>query len=179
MNRMICFLFLICVLAQFYCSNSNITETARGPVLQGHLAPNFSLKDSTGKQQSLHDFRGKVVLLNFWATWCPPCREEMPSMEALYQQMDKNEFAILALSVDDSWASVNQFIRKNGFALPVYADFDKRISSMYGTFMYPETYILDKNGKVAYKVVGPTDWTSVDMMKFLRVLVLEKTALSR
>ena len=173
---MICFLVLACGLSQFYCANTNNTGTPTGLVLQGHLAPGFTFKDYTGKQQSLQDFRGKVVLLNFWGTFCPPCREEMPSMEALQRQMDKNEFAIIALSVDDSWDSVNQFMRKNGFTLPVYADFDKRISSMYGTFMYPESYILDRNGKVAYKVVGPTDWTSADMMKFLRVLVLEKAA---
>jgi peroxiredoxin len=144
-----------------------------GPAVQGEPAPDFTFKDSAGTQYSLSDFKGKVVLVNFWATWCPPCKDEMPSMEILQRRMEKSPFVILALSVDDSWAPVNRFMKENGFNLPIYEDFDKKISTLYGTHMYPETYILDKKGKVAYKVVGPTDWLSSEMMKFLNVLIRE------
>ena len=141
--------------------------------VQGDPAPGFRFKDQSGRQYSLVDFRGKVVLVNFWATWCPPCLEEMPSIEQMQQRMAKAPLAILALSVDDSWGPVNQFMKQNGFTLPVYSDFDKRISTLYGTSMYPETYVVDKRGKVAYKVVGATDWMSSEMLKFLDVLIAE------
>jgi cytochrome c biogenesis protein CcmG, thiol:disulfide interchange protein DsbE len=84
-------------------------------------------------------------------------------------------FVIIALSVDESWEPVRQFMQQNGFTLPVYADFDKQISSTYGTFRYPETYIVDKKGKVAYKVVGGTNWLSSEMLKFLDLLTVEES----
>jgi peroxiredoxin len=158
----------VCCIALAACSRSG-----GGPAAQGELAPDFTFKDQAGKQYSLADFRGKVVLVNFWATWCPPCREEMPSMEQLQRRMAQRPFAILGLSVDDSWEPVNRFMKENGVTLPVYVDFDKKISTLYGSFKYPETYIVDKKGKVAYKVVGGTDWMSSEMLKFLEVLVAE------
>jgi peroxiredoxin len=155
------------------CSYRGLEENAAGPAVQGQMAPNFSFSDQFGRKLSLTEFRGKVVLINFWATWCPPCRDEIPSMESLQRQMDKNEFAILALSVDDSWDQVNQFKNQSGFDLPVYADFEKKISSLYGTFKYPETYVLDREGIVALKIIGPTDWTAPELLAFLRKLTTE------
>ena len=114
-----------------------------------------------------------MVLVNFWATWCSPCREEIPSLEALLRQMSPNNLKLLALSVDDSWAPVNDFMRASGIVLPVYADFDRQISTRYGTFKFPETYILDKKGKVVLKVIGPTDWTAPDMVSYLAKLSTE------
>ena len=141
--------------------------------MQGELAPEFSFKDQAGKETSLSQLRGKVVLVNFWATWCPPCLDEIPSMQRLHRRMVNKPFEMLALSVDNSWEPVNRFLDENGFKLPVYADFDKRISTLYGSHMWPETYIVDKKGKIAYKVVGPKDWTSSEVLKFLDVLVAE------
>jgi cytochrome c biogenesis protein CcmG, thiol:disulfide interchange protein DsbE len=158
------------------CSSPGLEENAGGPAVQGQVAPNFSFNDRSGKRLSLADFRGKVVLINFWATWCPPCRDEMPSMQSLQRQMDRNEFAILALSVDDSWDQVNQFINQSGLDLPVYADFDKKISSLYGTFKFPETYVLDREGILALKVIGPTDWAAPEMLSFLRKLTSETSS---
>jgi peroxiredoxin len=155
------------------CSSPRLEENAGGPAVEGQMAPTFSFNDRSGRRLSLAEFRGKVVLLNFWATWCPPCRDEMPSMESLQRKMDKNEFAILALSVDDSWDQVNQFMNQSGFDLQVYADFGKKISSLYGTFKYPETYVLDRKGIVALKIIGPTDWTAPEMLAFLRKLTSE------
>ena len=161
-------LIVFCCLWIAACSRSGL-----GPAIQGELAPEFRTTNQEGEQHRLSDFRDRVVLVNFWATWCPPCRDELPSLQRLNQQMAGRPFVLLALSVDSSWDAINQYRQDSKLNVPAYADFDKKISSLYGTFMYPETYILDKKGKVAYKVIGPTDWTSAEMVKFLEVLISE------
>ncbi|MEW5977581.1 MAG: TlpA disulfide reductase family protein [Acidobacteriota bacterium] len=160
---------LLLALYGWGCSGAAPGET-EGPAEEGKLAPPASFQDASGKQYSLSDFRGKVVLLNFWATWCPPCREEMPSLEALNKQMDPSVFQLLALSVDDSWPVVSRFLEQNRFQIPVFADFDSRIASRFGTFKYPETYILDAGGVVVKKVIGPLDWSSPKVVGFLKTL---------
>jgi thiol-disulfide isomerase/thioredoxin len=119
------------------------------------------------------DFRGRVVLINFWATWCAPCREEMPPMNDLHQVPGFDQLAILAFSVDQSWDEVNRFMSENHFTLPVYADFDRKISTLYGTHKFPETYIIDKKGQVAFKVIGSTNWMDSEMLSYLRRLMAE------
>lgn len=173
------FIFLLALGLSFllyFALRGGIEEEPKGPAVEGEAAPSVSFKDRFGSQFSLSDFRGKVVLINFWATWCPPCRDEMPSMESLQRQMDQSQFAILALTVDDSWDAVNQFMTQNGFTIPVYSDFNRRIATLYGTSKFPETYILDKQGKVAMKVIGPTDWTAPDMVTYLRKLTAESNS---
>ena len=169
-------IFLLALGSLFSCTSRGIQEEPKGPAVEGEAAPRFSFEDRFGKQLSLSDFGGKVVLINFWATWCSPCRDELPSMDSLQRQMDPSQFAILALSVDDSWDAVNQFMTKSGFTVPVYSDFDRKISTLYGTSKFPETYILDKKGKVAMKVIGPTDWTAPDMVTYLRKLTAESNS---
>lgn len=159
----------VAMIASFCCSSSP------GPAVQGESAPEFTFKNQSGKELSLSQLRGKVVLVNFWGTFCPPCLDELPSMQQLHRRMINQPFEILALSVDTSWEPVNRFMKENEFTLPVYADFDKQISTLYGTHMWPETYIVDKKGKIAYKVVGPKDWTSSEVLKFLDVLVAENS----
>jgi peroxiredoxin len=167
---------LLLTLASFFgCTSRGIQEESKGPAVEGEKAPRFLFKDQFGKEFSLSNFQGKVVLINFWATWCIPCRDEMPSLDFLQRQMDQSQFAILALSVDESWGAVSQFIAQNGFTVPVYSDFDRKISTLYGTFKFPETYILDKKGKVALKVIGPADWAARDMLVYLRRLIAENS----
>ena len=163
------FLFLLAA-----CSDSGEQGPGGGPAVQGQPAPLFSFQSQPGRTYFLPDFRGKVVVVNFWATWCPPCRDEMPSLEQLYQRLDKGHFALLALSVDDSWEPVSEFLKKGNFTLPVYADFDHRISSLYGTVKYPESFVLDKRGIVALKIIGATDWVAPEMVQFLEKLMVEK-----
>jgi peroxiredoxin len=162
----------LCLLAAWLLTRE---PNATGPVTEGQAAPDFRFKNQSGKELSLSDFRGKVVLVNFWATWCAPCREEMPSMASLLQQIDADQLKILALSVDDSWAPVDEFLRRSSITLPVYPDFDRKISTRYGTFKFPETYIVDRNGEVVLKVIGPTDWTAPAMVAYLHKLLAEST----
>ncbi len=137
------------------------------------MAPDFSFSPSPGRVATLKDFRGRVVLINFWATWCTPCRDEMPSMNDLRQGPSFDQLVILAFSVDRAWDEVNRFMSENQFTLPVYADFDRKISTLYGTRKFPETYIIDKKGKVALKVIGSTDWMDSEMLSYLRRLMAE------
>jgi cytochrome c biogenesis protein CcmG/thiol:disulfide interchange protein DsbE len=154
------------------CGFLKSTE-APGPALEGQVAPDFSFSPSPGRVATLKDFRGRVVLINFWATWCTPCRDEMPSMNDLRQGPSFDQLVILAFSVDRAWDEVNRFMSENQFTLPVYADFDRKISTLYGTRKFPETYIIDKKGKVALKVIGSTDWMDSEMLSYLRRLMAE------
>ena len=146
------------------------SEDVSGPAVEGRLAPQFSVKDRSGQLHSLNDFRGKVVLVNFWATWCPPCIEEMPSMDSLQKTLDQEKFSIIAISVDDSWDPVDTFIKLSNLDLNIYSDFEGKIAKLYGTHKVPETYILNKEGIVVRKILGEIDWTSPKVLSYLKEL---------
>ena len=97
----------------------------------------------------------------------------MPSLNALYEVMDPNRLVILAFSVDQSWIPVRRFLSENHYTLPVYADFNRKIATFYGTLKFPETYIVDKKGKVAFKVIGETNWMAPEMRSYLDRLMEE------
>ncbi len=151
-------------------------EGSRSRIIrEGDRAPEFRLSSLDGKSVSLSDFRGKVVMVHFWATWCPPCVEEIPTIEKLYRGLVGNDFAILAVSVDERGAdAVRPFMEKNKLSLPVLLDPGHETASRYGTFKFPETYVLDRNGIVRYKVIGAMDWTAPDNMNAIRGLVEQK-----
>lgn len=121
-------------------------------------APDFSLKDVRGRDFQLSMFRGQVVLLNFWATWCPPCVDEVPSLEQLTVKMRGKLFRLLAVSVDENWDTVGKFFAK-GSPLDVLLDTPKATSQKYGTSKFPETYLIDKQGRVRLIVVNKRDWS--------------------
>lgn len=146
------------------------SEDVSGPAVEGRLAPQFFVKDRSGQLHSLNDFRGKVVLVNFWATWCPPCIEEMPSMDSLQKTLDQEKFSIIAISVDDSWDSVDTFIKSSDLDLNIYSDFEGKVAKLYGTHKVPETYILNKEGIVVRKILGEIDWTSPKVLSYLKEL---------
>ncbi len=143
----------------------------------GYEAPDFALPDLNGTLYRLADFRGQVVLLNLWTTWCPPCRTEMPAMEVLYGQLKQQDFAMLAVSEDESGAeSVAPFVRELGLTFPILLDPEATLSPRYGVTGYPETFIIDRNGKVVQHIVGPTDWQSDDwLVYFMRLLAQPDT----
>ena len=151
---------------------------SRSPCLPGFVAlnrpaPEFTVQDRGGQVHRLSDFRGKVVLINFWATWCPPCIEEMPSMESLRKEIDETQLKIMALSVDDSWEPIDTFLEKYSFGFGIYADFQEKIAKLYGTHMIPETYIVDKQGVILCKVTGDHDWTEPATITFLKRLIAD------
>lgn len=131
------------------------------PVDIGTQAPEFTYEALGGGTRSLSDYRGKVVLLNVWATWCNPCREEMPSMERLYQSMKGQPFEIVAVSIDVRGAvDVDPFAKQLGLTFPILLDHNKEVSDLYQTTGVPESFIIDKNGTVAERIIGPLDWAN-------------------
>jgi len=118
----------------------------------------FTLPVLGGGNATLSSYRGKVVILNFWATWCPPCRTEMPSMETLYQRFNAQGLEILAVDIGESASTVQQFIRSAGYTFPVLLDSANRVSSVYGIKNIPTTYIIDREGKRIGRVIGGIMW---------------------
>lgn len=127
----------------------------------GAKAQDFSLPDITGRQMSLAQYNGKVVMLNFWATWCRPCRTEMPSMEKLYHAYKEKDFVILAVSVDRKGkVDVNDFAQKNGYTFPILLDPDSTVSERYQVPYIPATFIIDRHGRIVSREYGARAWDS-------------------
>jgi peroxiredoxin len=135
-------------------------------------ATDFYLRDLNGKLVRLSDFRGKVVLLNFWATWCKSCLKEMPSMQQLYQAYRGKGFEIIAVSVDTaSAAKVRAYAEKLGLTFPILHDRDSLISRLYSNPGVPSSYLIDPQGKVAYRVLGEYDWLSENAINVVEKLL--------
>ena len=144
-------------------------------IREGDRAPEFGLLSLDGKAVSLSSYRGKVGMVHFWATWCPPCVEELPTLERLYRAYFGKDLEILAVSVDEGGAgAVGQFMRKNRFALPVLLNPDQSVARAYGTFKFPETYLVDRDGIVRRKIIGAADWTSPDAQKIVQAMLDRK-----
>lgn len=136
-------------------------QTQRSTVPSRFPAPDFALADLSGHTHRLSDYRGKIVFLNLWATWCPPCRDEMPSMERLYRRLANTNFAMLAISQDtDPNESVRPFVEQFGLSFPILVDREGNVPPKYGVTGYPETFIIDPNGSVIDHIVGPRNWES-------------------
>ena len=142
-------------------------------VAVGTRAPAFHATNlATGRPVSLADYRGRPILLNLWATWCPPCREEMPSMERLYGQLHDRDFQLLAVSQDeDGSRAVEPFVRQLGITFPVLIDPERQVGERYGVWGYPETFIIDRNGYVVERVIGPRDWATPAQRAALEALI--------
>lgn len=143
---------------------------SKRPVALGDSAPNFSLPRLPSGNLSLADYRGKVVVLNFWATWCPPCVEETPSLENFAARMQPRGVAVLGVSVDEDSNALQDFIAAYHLTYPVARNPDRSIPARYGTYKFPETYIIDRSGRVADKIIGATDWNDPRMITFVENL---------
>jgi peroxiredoxin len=140
----------------------------RGP----KLAPDFAVTGLDGRTVRLSALRGKVVVLNLWATWCAPCVEEMPSMERLWTALRDDDFALLAVSQDEEGGRVvAPFVERMRLSLPVFLDPDRQVGDRYGVWGYPETFVIDRNGYVVERVIGPRDWSTAEQVAALRTLI--------
>jgi peroxiredoxin len=139
---------------------------------RGVTAPSFSLPqlDSNGPV-ALESLRGRVVLVNFWATWCKPCEDEIPAMERLYQALRPGGFEILAISVGEEAAVVRGFRDRMGISFPILLDADKRVAIEWQTFAFPESLLVDRDGTILERYVGPREWDAAAYLDRLRSLV--------
>ena len=137
-------------------------------------APAFRLMDLEGEAHSLTAYQGKVVFLNFWATWCGPCKVEMPAMEALYQAFRSQGMEILAVSVDQQGAVVTRpFKEAMGLSFPILHDSDYQVGLTYGARTLPMTYLIDRQGVIRQRVFGARDWNSQEARKLISELLEE------
>jgi cytochrome c biogenesis protein CcmG/thiol:disulfide interchange protein DsbE len=135
----------------------------------GTAAPDFAVQDADHKI-SLSDLHGKVVVLNFWATWCSPCVEEMPSLVQLQQRFKDKGVTVVGISIDVDGDAYHKFLKDYKIDFPTVRDPDQKTSSLYGTFKWPETYIIDRNGIVRRKFIGPVEWSQPEIVDFLNKL---------
>ena len=133
----------------------------------GRTAPNFTF-ELNGQPTNLGSQHGKVVVLNFWATWCPPCVEEMPALNRLHAQLEPMNGMVLGVSVDKDEAAYRKFLADYGIRFPNHLDSSSRVASDYGSVMFPETYIIGPDGKIARKIIGPQQWDSAEWITYFR-----------
>jgi thiol-disulfide isomerase/thioredoxin len=137
------------------------------PEQLGTRAPVFTLNDGQ-HAVDLSKLRGHVVVLNFWASWCAPCIEELPSLEELQRELPQVE--VVAVSTDEDAVAYQRFLTEHSVSLLTVRDADQRSNAMYGTFRFPETYVIDKSGIIRRKFIGPQEWTSPEIVGYLKKL---------
>jgi cytochrome c biogenesis protein CcmG/thiol:disulfide interchange protein DsbE len=144
------------------------------PSVAGHTAPPFAFT-LDGRPTNLSAYRGKIVVLNFWATWCPPCVDETPALEQMYSDLRPLGVTVLGVSVDDDSQAYHKFLVDEHINYPTYRDADKKIPLSYGTSMYPETYIIGRDGKIERKLIGEQPWDSPQMLSYFRAIAQGRT----
>ena len=137
------------------------------PATQWIEAHDFAGKMMDAKSVNLQDYRGRFVLLNFWATWCSPCLKEMPDLENAYNEMGQEKLVVLAVGMGESVEKIKAFFNKYGFTFPLLADNRMKITKLYGVKNIPVTYLIDPDGVVLGRALGVRDWASPDLLAFI------------
>lgn len=140
------------------------------PIKNNTPSPEFSLPAPDGRKISLKDFHGKIVLLNFWASWCTPCREEMPAMEKLYQEYKDKNFVILAVAVKDRKQDALDFVKELKITYPIVLDPEAQVGALYGAWGLPSTYIIGPKGEGLARGWGPADWYGSSARRLIKDL---------
>jgi peroxiredoxin len=129
------------------------------------VAPDFSLKDVDGKTHKLSDYRGKVVMINFWATWCPPCRFELPSMQRAYEKLKLQNVEFLAINLGEDADTIFTFTADYPVTFPLLMDLDSSVSNMYPVIGLPTTYFVNPEGRLVYRAIGSREWDEEQMIE--------------
>jgi peroxiredoxin len=158
-------LFALCLLLFAACNKEESIPVGKP------LAADFTLRDLDGKEHKLSDYRGKVVFLNFWATWCPPCREEIPSMQRLNEVLGSKDFVMLAVNTDENIKDLEAFIKGTPHNFTILSDADGKIQDLYKVFKFPETFVIDRQGRIVEHIVGARNWSSTEALKFFNAQI--------
>ncbi len=149
-----------------------IADSIREQVIRvGDRAPDFSITSDSGRRISPADFGGKLLVLNFWATWCPPCIREMPSLDRFQEQLRDAGVVVLGISVDKNERAYRRFLDRARVSFQTTRDAEAKISASFGTYRYPETYVIGRDGKVIMKVIADRDWMEPEMLRSIRSLL--------
>ncbi|MCC7202594.1 MAG: TlpA family protein disulfide reductase [Nitrospirae bacterium] len=180
-NNLLSILFIIILCAGLSVTVLPERQSAAGNYsasylgIQEYSAPlearEFALKDVSSKKVNLKDFRGKVIMLNFWATWCGPCRDEMPSMEKLYRQFKDRGFVIIAVASGEDVTSVNTFFKQYNLTFTALIDSDYKVSDNYKVWALPTTYFINSSGQIIGKAQGGRDWSTRQASQYIAALL--------
>ena len=163
------FVALICLALAQVAGSGELSQYSAPPGTEA-----FDLPDIKGQQHKLEDYRGQVVLVNFWASWCPPCIKEMPMLERLQQALDEQPFEILAVNVGEQKYRVWKFVELVNFGLPVLLDTRKATFNSWGASVLPTSFLLDRKGNIRYRVVGDIEWDSKEVIDLVEALINEE-----
>ena len=136
--------------------------------------PPLYLKDLSGRFQSLDDYRGKVILVNFWGSWCSSCIEEMPSLQRLEQKFKHSEMVVLAVNVNQTHTSVQRFLQRTALDLTVLMDTSAKTAKNWQVNFYPTSFVIDKAGKMRFFAIGKLDWDQTETFEVIHSLILER-----
>jgi thiol-disulfide isomerase/thioredoxin len=148
------------------------SDEANEPVVRGARAPGFVLPllETPAETLDLASLSGRVVLVNFWATWCEPCEQEMPAMERLYQLLPRDRFELVAVAIGDDEAKVAEFQRRYSLTFPIVLDPDKKVAEAYQTMGVPESLLIDVDGRIVERYVGPREWDATEYVERIEAL---------
>jgi peroxiredoxin len=161
-DRILMVLMVLLAGALCYFVSAAFQETV---IQAGDKAPDFEITTDSGQAVSLKQFGGKLLVLNFWATWCPPCVEEIPSLNRFQEELKPQGVVVVAVSVDRNAAKYKQFLQRRPVSFQTARDPESSIPAKYGTFKYPETYIINAKGEVVWKFIGPEDWSNPQLLQ--------------
>lgn len=165
------YVLAVCALLLGGCDFSS-QSVPSGTVELDVMAPDFTLAAMSGQDVTLSDYRDQVVVVNFWATWCPPCLAEMPSMETLYQTLKDEGLVLLAVNVEPNGRrTVPGFLNRNPHSFPVLFDEDGVVQQRYGVFRFPESFVIRKDGTVDDRIIGAIDWAHPEVLTYFRSLL--------
>ena len=143
------------------------------PIKDHKKTPNFCLEELNGEKVQLAALKGKIIFLNFWATWCGPCREEMPSMEALYRHYKETDFLFLTISINSGGREpVRKFIERHRYRIPILLDPAGKTLELFEISRIPATLIIDRNGRMIGRVIGPRDWSSPEVFSLVDQMLM-------
>jgi len=145
-----------------------VVDSLRDRVVRaGDQAPHFSIRADNGLTITPKEFGGKVLVVNFWATWCPPCVQETPSLVEFANRARDKGVVVLGISVDKSQKNYDNFLRRFGIQFLTARDPEAKVSDSFGTYVYPESYVINRDGKVVQKIIGATNWSDPNLMSFI------------
>jgi len=171
MNKLI-IIPLLLMLSGVAQAASPLADLFVAPEVERHIAPDFVSENLSGGNTGLKDYKGKIVLLNFWATWCMPCRAEMPGMETLWQKYKEQGLVIAAVSVDKgSRGQIETFSKLLDLSFPILLDPESKVSDLYKVSNMPTSFFIDRNGKIISRIVGTEEWTSPEAIQLVEELL--------